>query len=221
MKLDLHVHTNHSRDAVNGSPREVLELAKRIGLDGLAITDHNVIEGSIEAASIAKEFGLVVVRGIEVSTASGHVVAYGVDEVIPRGLTINETSDRIRDLGGVAVAAHPKRFPSGMGLRAAASCRFDGIETINGGNPARSNIAARRVAEMRHLSQIGGSDSHRPHELGRAFTVFDAAQTEDDVVDAIRSGLARAEGRSSTVGEGTVYSYETLIEWVRDGLRRQ
>jgi predicted metal-dependent phosphoesterase TrpH len=221
MRLDLHVHSKYSRDAANGSPRDVLKRAKAAGIDGIAITDHNAIEGSIEAASIASEFGLVVVRAVEVSTASGHVLAYGIGEVVPRGLPVEETVRRVRDMGGVAVAAHPRRFPSGMGLDMARSGPFDGIEVLNGGNPARSNSAARRVAETRHLSQTGGSDAHKPHEISRSVTVFESVSTEDDVIDAIARGAARAEGRSRTLKEGVVYSYETLLEWVRGGFGRQ
>lgn len=221
MRLDLHIHSKYSRDAANGSPRDVLKRAKAAGLDGLAITDHNAIDGSLEAASLAREFGLVVVTGVEVSTASGHVLAYGVTDLIPRGLSVDETVRRVHELGGVAVAAHPKRFPSGIGLDIAMSGPFDGIETMNGGNPARGNAAARRIAESRGLSQTGGSDAHKPHEIGRSVTVLADAVTGDDVVDAIRKGTTRSDGRSRTAGEGIVYSYETLLEWVRGGFGRQ
>ena len=221
MRLDLHIHSKYSRDAANGSPRDILKRVKSAGLDGLAITDHNSIDGSLEAAGMSKESGLVVVRGIEVSTASGHVLVYGVDEAIPRGLSIDETVRRAHELGGVAVAAHPKRFPSGIGLEAARSGPFDGIETVNGGNPSRSNAKARRIAEVRALSQTGGSDAHKPHEIGRSFTVFENPLTEDDVLEAVRRGVARSGGRSRTAKEGVVYSYETLLEWVRGGFGRQ
>ncbi len=221
MRLDLHIHSKYSRDAANGSPRDVLKRAKAEGLDGLAITDHNATEGSLEAASMASEFGLIVVAGVEVSTASGHVLAYGVEEPIPRGLSVEDTVRRVHELGGVAVAAHPKRFPSGIGLDIAMSGPFDGIETMNGGNPAGSNAAARRIAESRGLSQIGGSDAHKPHEISRSVTVIDAAATGADVVDAIRKGMARSDGRSRTTREGIVYSCETLVEWVRGGFGRQ
>lgn len=221
MRLDLHVHSKYSRDAANGSPRDIMKLVKGMGLDGLAITDHNAIEGSIEAAAAAREFGLIVVRGVEVSTASGHVLAYGVGEVIPRELTIEETAERVHALGGVVVAAHPRRFPSGIGLESARTGPFDGIEVLNGGNPERSNSAARRVAERRRISQTGGSDAHRPDEIGRVFTVVEDCSTEDDVVEAIRRGLAMADGRSRTFEEGVIYSYETLLEWIRGGFGRQ
>ncbi|MCU0859519.1 MAG: CehA/McbA family metallohydrolase [Thermoplasmata archaeon] len=221
MRLDLHIHSGYSRDAANGSPRDVLKRAKAAGLDGLAITDHNAIDGSLEAESLAREFGLIVVAGVEVSTASGHVLVYGVKDLVPRGLSVEDTVSRIHELGGVAVAAHPRRFPSGIGLEMAMSGPFDGIETINGGNPAGSNAAARRIAESRGLSQTGGSDAHKPHEIGRSVTVLEDATTGDDVVDAIRRGTARSDGRSRTAREGMVYSYETLLEWVRGGFGRQ
>lgn len=219
MKLDLHIHSNRSRDAF-GSPREILAAIKRLGLDGCAITDHNAIEGSLEAGSMAKDTHLIVVRGVEISSAEGHVLAYGVSETVPRGLSVEETVDRIHALGGVAVAAHPKRFPSGMGLSLAMNGRFEGIEVLNGGSSRSSNAHALSIAKARALAQTGGSDAHRLHEVGRAYTVLDSANTEDDVISLLSKGLARAEGRSRSPREGVVYAWETLEQWVKNGFKR-
>src|SRR5512137_1739977 len=118
MKLDLHIHSTYSRDGT-ALPKEIVSRCKALGLDGLAITDHNAIRGSLEAVELAKMEGLFVVRGVEVSTADGHVLAYGVSELVPKGLSIQDTIDRIHSAGGIAVAAHPVRFPSGIGLERA------------------------------------------------------------------------------------------------------
>ena len=219
MKLDLHVHSTCSRDAT-ASPREVMSHCKKLGLDGLAITDHNAIAGSVEAHGLGKEHGLLVVRGIEVSAREGHVLALGVAELIPKGMTAAETIDKIHSLGGIAVAAHPHRFPSGVGLEVARKERFDAIEVINGGSSRRSNALARRVAEERRLPITAGSDAHELVQLGKAYTVAESCETEDDVLDAIKKGLTQAGGRSRTRSEGVRYSVETLIEWLRGDFKR-
>lgn len=172
MKLDLHIHSVHSRDAA-GSPTEIIQTCRRAGMQGLAITDHNAIAGSLEASSLGIAEGLLVLKGVEVTTTEGHVLAYGVRELIPRGLAIEETVERIRDSGGIAVAAHPKRFPTGIGLKNAEAGNFSAIEVMNGGSSESSNRKARMVAERLGLSQTGGSDAHRPSEIGRAYTVIE------------------------------------------------
>ena len=219
MKLDLHIHSMHSRDGT-ASPADIIRRCRQLGLSGLAITDHNAIAGSLEAQSLGRSKGMLVVSGLEVSTSEGHVLAYGVREVVPRGLSVAETIDKVKAAGGVVVAAHPVRFPSGIGLELAASGAFDGIEVLNGGNSGRANRSASRLAEKVGTSQTGGSDAHRLREIGRSFTVLEGVFTEDQVLDALKKGLARAGGRSRTLPEGVAYSLETLVEWLKGGMNR-
>ncbi|MBD3260444.1 MAG: PHP domain-containing protein, partial [Candidatus Altiarchaeales archaeon] len=103
MWFDIHVHTNHS-DGSN-SVEEVLDYANKIGLDGLVVTDHDVIEGSLKAVDLAGD--LTVYPGIEVSSSDGHILGLNVSSVIPRDLSAAESVDLIHDAGGIAVAAHP------------------------------------------------------------------------------------------------------------------
>ena len=219
MKLDLHIHSSYSRDA-SASPKEILGFARKIGLDGVAITDHNEVQGSVEAHTLAREMGIILIKGVEVSAQEGHVLAYGVAELIPKDLPVRETIERIRSAGGIAVAAHPKRFPSGMGLDTARSGKFDAIEVLNGGSSARSNSLAEKVAEEISSPITAGSDAHELDQVGKSYTVIEGASTEEDVLAGISKGLSRVGGRSRTHKEGLVYSIETLIEWLRGDLRR-
>ena len=219
MKLDIHIHSNYSRDGI-ADPKEILKRCRLAGLDGCAITDHNAIEGSLKACSMAKDEGLLVLRGVEVSAEEGHVLAYGINELVPKKLPMAETIDRIRALGGAAVAAHPHRFPSGIGLEIASTGKFDAIEVINGGSSARSNRLARRIAESRNAPMTAGSDAHEPDKIGRAYTVFDIASSEDDLVQAILKGRVQPGGRSRTWAEGVRYDIETFIEWLSGGFSR-
>jgi len=219
MKLDLHVHSNYSMDA-SPSPKEILEFCKKEGLDGCAITDHNAIDGSLEACKLGLEMGLLVIRGIEVSAKEGHVLAYGVGELVPRGLSMADTIQRIHSAGGIAVAAHPKRFPSGMGLELARVGKFDAVEIINGGSSRRGNKLARHIAEMKRMPVTGGSDAHELPQVGKAYTVVEGVSTEADLIAAIAKGSSRAGGRSRYFSEGVVYSIETLVEWLRGDFKR-
>jgi predicted metal-dependent phosphoesterase TrpH len=219
MKIDLHIHTSYSRDA-SAQPKEIVGRCAALDLGGLAVTDHNSVEGSLEAFGIARERGLVAVRAVEVSTDEGHLLAYGVREPIPRGLSVADTIDRVHSQGGVAVAAHPKRFPSGIGLELARTAPFDAIEVLNGGSSRRSNALARRVAEEKGSPVTAGSDAHSLDQVGKAYSVIEDCGSEDDVLEAIRKGAVSVGGRSRSAKEGVVYSVETLVEWLRGDLRR-
>lgn len=219
MRFDLHTHSTYSRDG-SAPPSAIVGRCKGLGLSGIAVTDHNEVKGYFEARAAGRSEGLLVLGGTEVSTSEGHVLAYGVRELIPRGLSAAETMDLIKDAGGMAVAAHPVRFPSGMGLKLARELPWDGIEVLNGGSSRRANANATRLARDLGASRTAGSDAHRLDELGRAYTEIDNVFTEDQMLDALRKGLGRPGGRSRTALEGVAYSIETMSEWLRGGMRR-
>ncbi len=219
MRFDLHVHSKHSRDA-SASPEEIVKRCRITDLDGLAVTDHNSIDGSLRAHDLARSEQVIVVRGVEVSSQEGHVLALGVRELVPRGLPAAETIERIHALGGIAIAAHPGRFPSGMELELARDGGFDAIEVINGASSGRSNRLARKVAELKGSAVTGGSDAHDLDHIGRAFTVVDGVASEDDLLQVISKGKARAGGGSRTYAEGARYPIELLAEWMRAGFKR-
>ena len=219
MRIDMHIHSAHSRDG-SASPEEIVAQAKAVGLAGFCVTDHNTIEGSLRAVELAKAEGLVSLVGVEVSSSDGHVLAYGVDELPQRGLAMGDTIERIHALGGIAVAAHPWRFPSGMGRTLVMTGSFDAIEVLNGGNSPQANRRAAAVAESRSLPKVAGSDAHKVSEIGRSFTVVEDVASGDDLIAAISNGRTQVGGRSRTVQETVVYAVETLYEWFSGGFRR-
>src|SRR3989441_6250769 len=111
MLLDLHNHTRYSPDS-RVDPAALVGVARKTRLAGVAITDHNSV-GGIEIAEAAADPDFLVIPAIEVSTRSGHVLGYGIREVIPRDLSVSETAERIVALGGVPV--RPTRSGSGPG----------------------------------------------------------------------------------------------------------
>ncbi|UCE90960.1 MAG: CehA/McbA family metallohydrolase [Methanobacteriota archaeon] len=219
MKIDLHTHSTHSNDGT-ASPAEIVRACRKAGLDGLAITDHNVLTASAEAVELGGQEGLVVVRGVEISAAEGHVLAYGLSSPVRAGMAVEETIDAVHSAGGIAVAAHPKRFPSGMGLATAMRAPFDAVEVMNGGSSPRANASALRAAASAGKSKTGGSDAHRLIDVGKAWTVVEGASSEDDVIQAIVRGSTSVGGRGRDVKETVTYCVETTCGWVRRGFRR-
>jgi len=221
MRLDMHTHSMHSPDS-RLDPRDIVRRANGLGLDGIALTDHNTTEGAIKARDYAKEFpGFVVVRAVEVSTWEGHVLGYGVSEKIPRDLTPKETVERIVAQGGVAVAAHPYRFWSGLGEKATLGTDFLIYETQNARTSMRGNGRANELAAKGGKGGIGGSDGHFLDEIGMAFTVFEERlEKEDDILQALASRRTKVDGISRGTKATMRYVPKSIIEWMGRGFRK-
>ena len=103
---DLHLHTIYSYDGTAPLPA-VLTRAKQLGLDVIAITDHDEIAGALKALEIAPLYGVEVIPGVEITTAEGDLLALFIKEKVAAGLSLVETVLKVRELGGVCIAPHP------------------------------------------------------------------------------------------------------------------
>ena len=190
LKLDFHVHTTASSDA-HTRLDELIPICRERGLDGLSITDHNVLAREVPQ-------GLLIIPGIEISSRDGHIIGLGVSDAVPRKLSADETILQIKRLGGVSIVAHPYDL-----LRSAINPEIlimmpDAIEVINSASMLHSITwkRARKFAEKKKLPQTGGSDSHIPETIGKAFTIVEADSRDvASVLDAIRNGRVAPEGR--------------------------
>lgn len=192
LKIDLHVHSRYSLDSLI-SPNELILYAKRAGLNGVAVTDHDRLDG---ASRIAKETDFLIVPGMEISTLGGHVLGLNVRDAVPRGLSVDETVDRIHHAGGIAVACHPTAFFKGS-LRKNVNSKFDAVEVINSAAFPFSYCASRseKIASQLELPRVAGSDAHYGPEIGSAHTLVEAEPNVDDIINAIRKGLCRPMGK--------------------------
>ncbi|HSB02763.1 MAG TPA: PHP domain-containing protein, partial [Anaerolineales bacterium] len=111
---DLHIHTIYSYDGTASVPA-VLARAKQVGLNVIAITDHDEIKGARKAFELAPEFDIEVIPGIEITTAEGDVLALFVTEKIEPGLSLMETIIKVGEAGGICIAPHP--MARGMGMK--------------------------------------------------------------------------------------------------------
>jgi predicted metal-dependent phosphoesterase TrpH/glycosyltransferase involved in cell wall biosynthesis len=168
INCDLHMHTDHSPDCA--TPVDVLlETAKQRGLGAIAITDHNVISGALEARERAK--GIKVIVSEEVKTAhEGEVIGLFIEEKIPRGMTLQETIDAIHAQGGLAYVPHPfdrlHSVPDYEHLLKVVG-DIDVLEVFNARVAVRGfNEEAQRFADKYRLVAGAGSDSHVAQGLG-------------------------------------------------------
>ncbi|MCX8189829.1 MAG: PHP domain-containing protein [Candidatus Diapherotrites archaeon] len=200
LKAELHAHTWYSmgeKIKVEGihSPEQLVRHASRVGLDVLAITDHNVFNGAIEAEKVAKKYGIVVIKGEEIETAEGkHVIGLGLSEYIAPRKTFWETLDTIREQGGIAIAPHPFDIDNkGVGKKALAC---DAIEVFNAINKDRfSNIRAKRLAKKKNVPMVAGSDAHCVEMLGYGKTEIISEADTESVLKAIKDGKTKVMGK--------------------------
>lgn len=110
---DLHMHTIFSYDGTATVPA-VLKRAKQIGLDIIAITDHDEIRGALLAEQLAPQVGIQVIPGVEITTAEGDLLALSIRKLVPAGLPLIETILRVGEQGGFCLAPHP--LATGLGV---------------------------------------------------------------------------------------------------------
>ncbi len=187
---DLHIHTIYSYDGTAGVSA-VLSRVKQLGLDVIAITDHDEIAGALKAMEIASNYGVEVIPGIEITTAEGDLLAFFITEKVEAGLSLIETALRVRELGGVCIAPHPMAGGMGMkSLNANAILRalrnpvvaetIIGIEVYNASTLDRiSNHYARILANRLDIAQIGSSDAHVVDAIGLGATEFEGSNAAD------------------------------------------
>jgi len=190
--MDLHVHTCYSHDATT-TLTEVIAYAKKRGLNGVAITDHDVVEGALR---LAQKSNLLIVPGVEITTQRGHILGLNVTTPIPPMLNPFETIQRIHEVGGIAVAAHPAAVYKG-GLRRQIVPSFDAVEVINSATfPfVISTCLGQKIAVRLNLPQTAGSDAHHPSEIGFAYTLIEADPDVEEIVQAIKRGATFPFGK--------------------------
>lgn len=186
------MHTTHSRDGFC-SVADVIQTAKARGLDGIAITDHNTIAGHAEAKKLSGR-GFVVIPGIEVSSADGHILGLGVNKPVPWGLSAGETVKRIKEQGGIAIAAHP--FALGRKPGIVHKARFDAIEVFNSRALFLANPLAREFAEKNHLPMVAGSDAHYCGDIGLASVTLNCEAKIESILKEIKEGRASISGQT-------------------------
>ncbi|WP_458185526.1 PHP domain-containing protein [Haladaptatus sp. NG-WS-4] len=198
LSVELHCHSALSHDGRDPVDL-ILEQAKAVGLDAIAITDHDQIDASLDAAALAPEYGLVGIPGLEITTRAGHVLGLGVEERIQPGLPFGETLDRIRRQGGVAVVPHPfQKSRSGVAPNISRTelAEADAIEVYNSRLlTGRGNRKAKEFARKHGVPMTAGSDAHISEMVGQAVTRIDAARDTKAILDAIADGRTEIQGK--------------------------
>lgn len=210
----MHTHCEHSPDS--RTPVAVQARAiKAAGLDVVCATDHNTIDGGLRLRELADGFRVVI--GEEVSSRDGEIIGLFLEEAVPRGLSAEETIERIHAQGGVVSVPHPFSHNRIYHLRREALERvwptIDAMEIFNAREAfAGDNRRAAAFAKEKGIVGAVGSDAHRPWELGRAYLECDDFAGRDDFLATI--GRGTVHGRLAGYGIHLFTRYDKWRKWL-------
>lgn len=198
--IDLHVHTSPASPCSSAPVEDLIEEAKRIGLDGICLTDHNHVWPPEAVEDLRQRHGFLVLRGNEITTDQGDMLVFGVETDIQGVIALEELRKEVLEAGGCIIAAHPFRgfLTFGMGrlgltlekaMERPLFKRVDGVEVLNSKVTPEENAFALRVAQGLGLAVTGGSDCHEVPAVGIYATAFSTPILhEGDLIEAVKKG---------------------------------
>ncbi len=195
-KYDLHVHSYYSRCSRN-KPEEILKAAKRVGLNGIAITDHHTMQAYPLLKKLNKDKHFEIIPGEEITTQYGDVLGLYLKSEI-RSREFFEVIREIRSQGGIVILPHPYRPVPWQKFRyplEKLKGKIDALETFNSRNFFGANDRAAGVASRLKFPEVGASDAHMILDIGNGYTLF-----EGDLRKAIKAG-------KTIVGGTTKYGF--------------
>lgn len=198
--IDLHVHTSPASPCSSAPVDDLIQEARRIGLDGICLTDHNYVWRAEDVEALRRRHDFLVLRGNEITTDQGDVLVFGFDQDVQGIIRLEDLRPQVLEAGGFMIVAHPFRgfltFGVGkLGLTPEKAMRrpvfqyVDAVEVLNGKVTADENRFAGEVAAALGAPVSGGSDAHEVMEVGHYATRFAGPiRNEDDLILALKEG---------------------------------
>ena len=189
MFIDLHMHEKRYSLDSTLALEEIVEIAKKRGLDAICITDHDSMGLREYAEEYSKKTGFPIFVGIEYFSLQEDILAFGIDHYPEDRISAQEFIDYVHEQGGVVVSAHPFRH-NRRGLEGYLDILkgVDAIEILNGSTLPDAAMVAVQYARKYGFAITGGSDCHYPDKVGICATYFpNEIKTMDDLVSAIRN----------------------------------
>ncbi|MDD5350384.1 MAG: PHP domain-containing protein [Chthoniobacteraceae bacterium] len=196
LHFDLHTHSFFSGDGVS-TPEEMIAAARAKGLHGFALTDHNTCEGMdyLLRKGLIRPDGLpvdgfLIIPGVEISTADGHLLCLGVTLPNMKGEPASVVCEAIHERGGLAIPPHPyDTFRAGIRESVLKTLPIDAIEVYNAATTFQfCNRRALRYAREKGFPMTAGSDAHHEESIGTAYTILD---TEDFTLEGVMRQILR------------------------------
>ena len=198
--IDMHVHTSPASPCASDTVDDMIQEAKRIGLQGICLTDHNYVWSAEAVQSLRKKHDFLVLRANEIITEQGDMLVFGFYENIQGIIKLAELKKQVAAVDGFIVAAHPFRGfltfgADDVGLTSDSAMGremfkwVNGVEALNGKVTETENKLAWDVAKGLSLPSTGGSDAHDVTTVGVYATAFDEIiDSEKALVAALKNG---------------------------------
>jgi predicted metal-dependent phosphoesterase TrpH len=199
MKADLHAHTHFSRDALT-SVETFARRYQQAGIDCVAVSDHNNIDGAL---AVREGAAFRVIVSEEIKSSEGEIIGLFLRETVRKGLTPEDTVRAIRDQGGLVLVPHPYDRLRRSPLRPEALLRImkdiDIIEVFNSRTVfAADNERSRRLATEHGKLMSAATDAHTPWEIGLTYVEMPAFEGPGEFLVALGRGTITA--RRSFIG---------------------
>jgi predicted metal-dependent phosphoesterase TrpH len=191
MIIDMHIHTERYSHCAHMSPDAMARAAVARGLDGVVITEHDVLWSEPERQALqARHPDLTILRGIEVTTHAGHALVYGVTREVTAAfhdpMPLKTLTRRVHAVGGVVFLAHPARYNDRI-PRAVYHAGLDGLEVRSYNIRRYMERPIEGLQADLGLPGIAGTDAHTTDVVGLYATDFAGpVQSEDDLVAALK-----------------------------------
>ena len=208
MKADLHAHTHFSRDALT-SVATFTRRYERAGIDCVAVSDHNNVDGAL---AVRGDASFRVIVSEEIKTSEGEIIGLFLQESIRKGLTPEDTVRAIREQGGLVLVPHPYDRLRRSVLREEALLRImpdvDVIEVFNSRTTLRADLdRSRALAEAHGKLQSAATDSHTPWEIGNAYVEMPPFEGAGDFLVAL--------GKGKIMGKRSFIGFHLLSTWAK------
>ena len=191
MFIDMHVHESKYSSDSKFTLEEAVERAKKVGLNGICITDHESSDIFDEAHEYSRKSNFLVLVGAEILTFEGDLLVFGLKNLPKHKMHASELLRLVSKENGIAISAHPFRNNNrGLGthIREVESI-LSGVEAFNGSTEPHQNLNAYTLATELRLPAVGSSDAHILDKLGKYATVFeDRVRDERDLIEAVKQG---------------------------------
>lgn len=203
MLIDLHTHTTPKSDDSLLSPAALIIQAKKAGLDGICLTEHDSFWNHELLAHLSREFNFLLIPAAEINTDEGHIIVVGLDEYQFGMHHASFLRDMLDNKGGFMFLAHPYRrnFHRDSNVNEAVD-RFyrnpvfqyvDTIEVLNGQGSNQNNSFSQKLARRLGWKGVGGSDAHELKHIPSYATCFERKiRNREELIQELKAARYRA-----------------------------
>ncbi|AGB04690.1 putative metal-dependent phosphoesterase, PHP family [Aciduliprofundum sp. MAR08-339] len=188
----MHVHSEYSFDS-KMKIKTIAKITKKRGLDGIALTDHNTLKGIKNAKETFRNYGLMLIPGVELRVEKTDYLIYFIEEeALLKIKEVNDIIDYVKENNGIIGVAHPYRRGYNLPHRNILE-RLDVVEVFNARNTFNENAMAENLVKKLNKTPTAGSDAHIYSYIGLGYIICG-----DDIKECLLKNKVRIAGEYPT-----------------------